>query len=66
MHCYNLEVHGREKVVLEDKYYGADRVLQIEWANSIWKRSKDNCLAVICNSVSLFPFSSVSVLGPAF
>lgn len=52
MHCYSLSVPVREKVVLEDKYE-ADSVLQIEWANSIWKRSKDNCFAVIFYSTSL-------------
>lgn len=30
MHSYNLPIHGREKVVLGDKYYAADSVLQIE------------------------------------
>lgn len=57
MHCYSLSVPVREKVVLEDKYE-ADSVLQIEWANSIWKRSKDNCFAVI---FIVLPFVSLSV-----
>lgn len=54
-----------EKVVLEDKYE-ADSVLQIEWANSSWKRSKENCFAVISNSTSLCLSLSLSVLGPTF